>query len=688
MRGGAPLAVLLAGTLAGCAKVPITPVAAGFDLADVSWFAEEQTLFVFYEVGAEQGLGDPSVIELSYVTDDAPLDWTALTDLPQVHTHVPVDCGARRLCGSASIAVPEEPRDVHLRLRYHRDGELALDADTVFNVVGPGPAWTNRSYLAYGVFDAANRRVQWRGRHQFPTIRNEQATELGLRRSLVVADRRYGTAVAAASDNPYGYGVDCAADFVPADLPEVATNERAVFDTEDLPLDAADASLVCADTTVTDALGTFTTTAVARKNPEVRAAFPELRSPIRDAVQVPFFLEPCERTISAEHEAMQRQRLGTEDVPSFCIDDWQSPGFRDELVVAMTDAVAAARTEGRDMVLVIGLHQDEEGVSEVVQEALAELVPGERLGASPRLAGAFVLDSDGDGLQASELSKSTLWCPFTVTGLETEDTLAPAELTCAIAPDNPSIELGPFSFGTLPILPSRSQYLDFIDRYSVDLAGEVTDLTFRTPEFATTADHVDVGDYGVATFLNEERISAPTETAFSYCVTDATDVYLFRSDFMATPAFTALVLSACTDGSLSSDVCTLALSGVLPIQLLPDWHNTFRETSYELGLGWDFPFLLHLDYQTYVTGSLTAFGLSVPFGVATNGESYLGTSMWTTDVFSLAEELTQCTRFCDHPTFDAAGVYQVSAAFRPTYADACYLPRYPVLGDSGFPLDP
>ena len=114
----------------------------------------------------------------------------------------------------------------------------------------------------------------------------------------------------------------------------------------------------------------------------------------------------------------------------------------------------------------------------------------------------------------------------------------------------------------------------------------------------------------------------------------------------------------------------------------------FREGSYELGLAWDFPFLLHLDYETYVAGSMTAFGLSVPFGVQATGESYLGTSMWTTDTFPLDEDLTQCTRYCDHPTFDSAGVYQVTSPFRSTYATTCYLPRYPALGDSGFPLDP
>ena len=68
--------------------------------------------------------------------------------------------------------------------------------------------------------------------------------------------------------------------------------------------------------------------------------------------------------------------------------------------------------------------------------------------------------------------------------------------------------------------------------------------------------------------------------------------------------------------------------------------------------------------------------------------AYLGTEMWTTEEFSLEEQLTQCTRFCDYPTFDSAGTYHISDPFDATYSSSCYVPKYPELGDSGFPLDP
>jgi len=687
-RLGACLAA--SGLLVGsCSKVPIHDVNAGFVLADAAWFAGEETMFVFYEVTAEQGIGDPSVIEITYATDDERVDWTPISELTEVHTHEPVDCGVFSLCGSTSVQVAKEPREVGIRLLYHRDGELALPAETVFNVVDSGPAHSHRSFVIYGVFDESNQRVQWRGRHKFPTIRNEQATELGLRRDLRITEQRYGSAQLASNGNPYGYGAVCPDGFVDAGLPAVETDERAVFNDDDLPIDASSYSAVCATGTVWDATGEFEVAVVARKNPEVRAAFPELRSPVRDATPVPFFLAPCNDTISEDHESMQRQRLQVGSLSRTCIDDWRDGSFVNQLVVELTDAVEAERANGADMVLVVGLHQDEEGVAEAVEAALSEILPDERHRTSPRLAGAFVFDSDTYAISDNELSPTTLWCPASIYDLlDTGQVPDASTVACAILPENPDLELGPFTFGSLPILPSRELYLDFIDTYSKNQAGEVTELSFRTPEFATTADHVDFGEYGMATFLNDELISTTPADAFSYCTPDTYQLVVFQSEVMRSEEFLTLLIQECASGSVSQEFCDAAALGVLPIEYLGDWHAAFGEQTYELGLLWDFPFLLHMEYEVYTAASVSAFGLSIPFGVAQEGESYLGSALWTQESFPLDDALTQCRRFCDHPTFDSAGVYHVLDAFKDTYRQTCYLPHYPEPGDSGFPSDP
>jgi hypothetical protein len=687
VRGvGAGLIALLPLLGPSCGKVGLVRVFAEFQLADVTWFEEEQTMFVFYEVVADQGLGDPSVVEITYTTDEEVVDWVPVSDLPTVHTHLPVDCGVDALCGSASLHVPGRPRDVALRLRYHRDGEMSLDPDTAFYVVDAGVPHRSRSLLVYGVFDETNRYLQWRARHQFPGVRNEQATELGLRREFEVRDAVVADRFRPNEGNPYGYGIDCPLPGVPL-LPSepVSTDARAVFHPEPLPAEAGSVPYVCAQSTVTDALGEFTTGAVAQKNPEVRPAFPLLQSVVRDAVPVPFFLAPCDRVISEEHEEMQRQRLQLEGVPTTCIDDWAERGFVDRMVSLFRDAVEAQRVAGEDMVLTIAVHQDEPGVSQAIEEALAEVVPPERHRTSPRLAGAFVLDSTITGLQRDELEPVVLWCPADIPFDELPNA---SQISCAILPDNPDLSLGPLSVSALPILPSRDQYLDYIDTYSVGRAGFVKQLAFRVPEFSTIADHVDLGAFGVVTFLDGERIDARPADAFSYCEPETLQPFVFRTDLMRDPYVLELLSEDCEQAGLPREVCDTAAAGLLPLEYIADWHDLFGERSYELGVFWEFPFLLQMEYEVAQAGALTAFGFSVPFGVRETATGLYGAEVWTVDSFDLTDLLTQCTRYCDHPTFGSAGVYRVYDDFRSTYRRGCYAPLYPVPGDGGFPVDP
>jgi hypothetical protein len=668
-----------------CGKVPLHDVDAGFVVADASWFEAEQTLFFFTEVTAEQGIGDLSLIEVTYTTPSSVVDWTPMRDLTMVHTHLDVDCGIDRLCGSASVKVPLQPRNVGIRLRYHPEGSLALSSNTVFNAVGLGPDYTNRSLLVYGVFDATNTMIQWRARHQFPTIRNERATELGLRRAFVIRDQVFGDNELVTRRNPYGYGVECPGSFEAIDHPPVATTDRAKFDDVEVPVAAFDAPTVCAQATVEDALGSYTTGAVARKNPEVKPAFPLLRSPVREARMLPFFLGPCERTISADHEAMLRQRLQLGLLPTTCIDDWEQPDFVANLIVLFREAIEAARPRGDDMVLVIAVNQDDEGVSDAVEEALAKVVPRERERSSPRVAGAFVLDSTDRGLNVPSNKPVTLWCPSTIPFDEIPDVSA---RSCPVLPDVLNLDLGPFSIGTLPILPTRDQYLDFIDTYSKAQAGSVESLRFLTPEFSATADFRPLGDFGVATFLNNEVITADPDDAFSFCTPDEPLPFVFSSDILTALGQKGISPQDCEYLGLDPDACGAVGAGLLPIENLPEWHDLVGESIYDLGVFWEFPFLLRMDYEVVLAGSASAFGVSVPFGVASPAEAFYGTELWMTDKLPLAEALTQCTRFCDHGTFDSAGVYHPSDGFTPTYGSTCYRPRYPELGDDGFPVDP
>lgn len=651
---------------AACEKVPLVDIHAEFTLADAAWFSEEETLFIFYRVEAEQGLGPESQIEISYRTDDGEVSWTPVSELTPVHTHVPVDCGNNARCGSTSLHVAHAPRQVGVRLRYHRDGELTLPAPVNLNLIGPGPAYSHRSLIVYGVFDEANTHVQWRARHQFPTLRNEEVEELGLRRTFRISDPQYGDIDQAFDESPYGYASapDCPGDLSLLGWAPVETSARAVFQEEELPAAASAAPIVCARSTVTDAKGTFQAVALARMNPEVRAAFPSLRNPIRTNTVVGFLLKPCTRTISEPHRAMQVQRLLLDDAPEICIDNWRDPGFADRLAALFRSRIDDVRAQGSDMVLSVALHHDDASgqLAGVIEKALEQILPFERDKSSPRVSGAFVFDSFGYAVVSSPLKQLVLWCPAAL-GDDLDQVSSAAQRSCPLLPDSPDLKLGPFRFANLPILPTRAQYLNFIAKYSDAQAGRMRKLLFLAPERTPISQNVQVGDFGVASFFNNELLTAAPSDAFSYCQPE--------------------------DPRVSAVVFRTALSpDPLPLERLPEVHEQIPQSAYALGLLWDFPFLLRLDYEVVVAGAASAFSLTVPFGISSSDQAYYGTQLWQGGEFSLSDTLLQCTRFCDHPTFDSAGVYNVGASFRESYQKQCYRPRYPALGDGGFPRDP
>lgn len=670
MRAWLPLFGLFATALGGCGawqpKVPITDVNASFALADATWFEDEHTLFVFYRVDAEQGLGPESQFEIAWRTDTREQEWTALQSFAFVHPHVEVDCGRTSRCGSASIFIPEVPRDVRFRLRYHREGQMTLDAPVALNLMGTGPAHTNRSLVVYGVFEETNTRVQWRARHQFPTLRNHEVQDLGLRRRFVVSGARHGSLPLPIAGNDYGYAfdLDCPASFVSTGSPQVETIERAIFEPDSIPITASVSNVVCARALVEDAKGTFETTALARKNPEVAPAFPMLRSPITENVQVGFFLRICGQELSEPHRAMQVQRLLLEGSPEICIDNWASAGFHDQLASQLQARLDLIRAEGKDMVLSLSLHHDDRTgkIAAVLEEALAKVLPVEAAKSSPRVSGAFVFDTFSYTAKHPDVRRLALWCPANRPGDDLDVIPSNSEMTCPLLPDLPDLVIGPLRAGNLPILPTRPQYLEFIEDYSDAQAGRTKKLTFRAPQRTPISENVPIGDFGVATFFNDELLTAVATDRFSYCPPqESTDQTVFRIQ---------------------------QVPDLIPLAMLPELHAAFPQSSYALGIGWDFPFLLRLEYEVVVAGAASAYNFTIPFGVASDAESYYGSALWEKGEFPLQERLLRCKRFCEHPTFDSGGVYNIGAPFEPTYRAQCYRPRYPVPSDGGFPIDP
>ena len=159
--------------------------------------------------------------------------------------------GAEKVVGHADAVERAIARSRERRLR---DGELVLNAAEDVHIIAAGAPNNSRSAVLYGVFNEENTHVQWRLRHQFPGIRNEHAQDLGLRRELNVDDVRYGTLEGARDiflANSYGYGLSptCPDAFAAHDNSELQTDERAVFDENQLPIESSTAAHACAAAT-------------------------------------------------------------------------------------------------------------------------------------------------------------------------------------------------------------------------------------------------------------------------------------------------------------------------------------------------------------------------------------------------------------------------------------------------------
>ncbi|HZH76586.1 MAG TPA: hypothetical protein VEY88_11165, partial [Archangium sp.] len=201
----------------------------------------------------------------------------------------------------------------------------------------------------------------------------------------------------------------------------------------------------------------------------------------------------------------------------------------------------------------------------------------------------------------------------------------------------------------------------FIEKYSEAQAGRMLSMSFRAPEHTPLSDNIPAGEFGTATFYNNELLTADPGDAFSYCPDADTRKIVFRTPLMPAPA---------------------------GLELLPQLHQSAPQPAYALGLFWDFPFLLKANYETYLAGAATAYSFSVPFGIVRSNEETWASELWTTGEFPMGDILAQCTRFCDHPTFDTNVTYNVQALFRNAYRMQCYRPMFPRPGDGGFPNDP
>jgi hypothetical protein len=217
-----------------------------------------------------------------------------------------------------------------------------------------------------------------------------------------------------------------------------------------------------------------------------------------------------------------------------------------------------------------------------------------------------------------------------------------------------------------------------VARYGEGAVGETTKITVLAPRRGADARDVVLGSFAadgndlidpfspfsstdIATFFDDEYLTLLPEERLSVCAGQASGNVVAQAE-AAEPA--------------------------VPLDALPALHVGDPRPRYQLGLRWDGAFYLRFDYRAVLGSATEVVGLTLPLSPSLPGAVSFREELWTAATFDLRDELQKCRRFCDHPTFDSAGIYQVQALFSPAYENDCYAPRFPTPADGGFPDDP
>jgi hypothetical protein len=469
---------------------------------------------------------------------------------------------------------------------------------------------------------------------------------------------------------------------------DLETDARAIFSASPIDPALVTRQTVCADVDVTDATGTFTATALARRNPDVVPGFPFLRTPVTAARPLQFDLVTCNNVVEPAHLQMQQQRL-LHDTATICVDNVDEPGRQAALAARINATIDAERVVGDDLVLTVVLNREDadEGVAVAVEAALQDVLAEERTKTSPRAVGAVVYDSASFEQRRPEAKPYLLWCPAAFGIDDLVELVDPSVLNqlyhCAVSldvavPVDLPEPLDRLTVAQLPLLSTRRQFASYVARFGEGAVGETTKLTFLAPRRGADARDVVIGggiddptgildpfspfsSTDIATFFDDEYLTLLPEESLSVCAGDASAHVVAQADLDETP---------------------------LSLTELPTRHENDPRARYQLGLRWDGAFYVRFDYRAVIGTTTEVVGLTLPFSPSLPGSVSFREDLWTAATFDLRNELLKCRRFCDHPTFDSAGIYQVQVPFSPGYANDCYAPVFPKPGDGGFPDDP
>ncbi len=673
-RTSKSFAIILASCVAvallsiGCEKVPLRDVGQHLQTVNAHWFESEKTAYVFFEADAPPPSSSSAVFELNAGNETT--EFRALSPDWSVHEHQIVRCGDH-VCGSFSFKSAEAPKEIILRLRYHASSPLETHMATGVQTHPNDGTSQAYSALVYGVFSGQNDRAQLRIESNFGDPNSSDVAKYGMTRRFESVDEVSSDFT---TDDESRLQIRTLSPFLyPADICALKLNShhggrrgpvtrvQGNRAWSSLSYDKHDTNAgSCFQVNTLDHNGSVLVSqfAVARKNPVLTQTPLKISTPLHASIKVPIVVNICGDSsgnpspLSApQYLDYQKHILGFDQATvDACFQLGQESIFSANLQTLLLQKLEAARAaaagSGGDLFFTVILNHrlgaEFDFMQSIVQSRLNDIIFAEAGKISPRLVGAFVYDSNENFSPKATGNPALIWCPR-VRQKSEKDNLQDGGVNC-ITDHSGGIDLTLLSaVAPMGPFPNLTSFETYVAKWGT--GGLLKQVEFKIRSVPAGASTVQDSENQV-TYFDSVRLSI-------------------------LPGHGARVCSENDDGSTLDSLRFLNSTSTHPYPLTAaDADASLRvgNQSFRVGIEWEFPFLISVEYREKLSGTILGF---VPFSATGKTNKLLGEPKWNRANWDLGSYFQKCDQFCDHPFFDSAGTYQVSTSWRADRLGNC-----------------
>ncbi len=661
-------------------KVPLRYNTETIEIVAAHWYETENVAYFFFRIKNAGGSDKNALLEWSTQNSNQPmaLDQMKPLNLSEgVHLHSLIPCN-QDLCGSFSFFAKQSPNLLKLRLKYHANSPFYAESIEYFQDHLKDRGSFSMSALAYGVFDDRNEHIKLRIESNFGNPTMEEFPLYGMKRKY----RSSGFQMMSWNRDQILHFATFAQS--PTLFPSQPCDEIARVG-EHLPI-SGQATVAEPGGWINVSLGKdptksgvcflvdgltksghilFSSHGLGRRNPVTRQENYVLKTPIQPANNIPVILQYCnlESNTPTLHSELflnyQKFIIGFGDSPTdLCFQVGKEESFREALKGILQRKLQNARiahaAERHDFIFAVvmnhRLNSEFLAFQQIVAEELNAIVATEFFKISPRLAGAFVYDSNAY-FENSHLTKNNIiWCPqdLSIESKKSSETYDRG-INCLIddgklfksALLNFLIPMGPF--------PSLATYESYYNQYGDKGFTKAPRLEIRS---VPINEHSLLDFSSLTTFFEAQTLNFAPGESLRICLEKPEVAQLFDLKFKATSS----IASPMDVGSLALAINSGSGSG-----------------DYLIGVNWNYPFIGNLHYDLPVNGSILGV---IPFQKSLKSQRAIGDAIWNRRKWQIGPLMQKCVRFCDYPYFDEAGVYQIRSNWNETHSP-CLLPKIP-----------